>query len=229
MIVGLLPQLADALHRVDLAQGRMETLLCFYGISAVENVDAVRDKCPAPVTDGVPHFADFSPDGRRVFFARGDPFQGDATVVARDLASGAEREVSTVRSLLNLSVSPDGSTLALVDQDRSNQVNRLLTVPVAGGQVRVLHTVEGAWGVELGTGLPWTPDGRFLLFITEGNGALWRIPSAGGEPERLFELPGAWDYRHFRLHPDGSRIAYSTGETKGEIWKIENIPGSGRR
>jgi Tol biopolymer transport system component len=225
MIGGMLPQLADALHRVHLAQGRMETLLCFYGISAVENVEAVPDKCPAPVTEGVRHFVDFSPDRQTVYFARGNPFRGEATVVARNLTNGAEREVATVRSLLNLSVSPDGSTLAMVDQDLPEQVNRLLTVPASGGELRVLHTVEGAWGVELESGLPWTPDGRFILFITEGDGALWRIPSAGGEPERLFELPGAWDYRHFRLHPDGSRIAYSTGETKGEIWRIENLPG----
>jgi hypothetical protein len=32
---------------------------------------------------------------------------------------------------------------------------------------------------------------------------------------------------HFRLHPDGSRIAFSAGEGKAEIWMIQNIPGVG--
>jgi Tol biopolymer transport system component len=191
MIVGTAPELREALFRVDLAQGRLERLLCFtYGLLE-------SDACSVPTTEGDPRFLEFSPDGRTFYFARGNPITGPIRIFAHDMSSGVEREIATVRSLLNLSVSPDGRTLAMADVDRSAGVSRLLTVPTSGGEVRELYSADSPFAFEIGAGIPWTPDGRHILFISD-------------------EEPGA-----------ASRIAYSSGELKAEIWMIQNIPGAG--
>jgi Tol biopolymer transport system component len=219
MIVGNV-QLRDALFRVDLAEGTLERLLCFtYGLLE-------SDACSVPTVEGDPRFLEFSPDGRTFYFARGNPIMAEAQIVARDMNSGVERDIATVRSLFNLSVSPDGRTLAIGDSDRSTGVGRVLTVSTSGGEVRELYRADSTFGFELNSGIPWTPDGRHILFVTE-DGAAWKISSAGGEPQRLFQLPGSYDYRKLRLHPDGSRIAYYSGDFKAEIWMIQNIPGVG--
>jgi Tol biopolymer transport system component len=221
MIVGNV-QLRDALFRVDLATGKLERLLCF--TSGLIDLEA----CPVPTIEGDPRYGEFSPDGRTFYFARGDPILGEARIVARDMRSGGEREIATVRSLLNLSVSPDGRTLAIHDVDRSSGISRLLTVPTSGGEARELYRAESLFAIELGMGIPWTPDGHHIVFISdEEPGTAWMIPSAGGAPRRLAELPGSYDWRHLRLHPDGSRIAYHSGESKAEIWMIQNIPAVG--
>jgi Tol biopolymer transport system component len=218
MIVGTAPELRDALVRVDLATGRLERLLCFtFGLMDL-------DACSVPTIEGDPRYLEFSPDGRTLYFARGNPIMGEAQIAARDMSSGVEREIAAVRSLFSLSVSPDGHTLAMVDADRSTGVSRLLTVPTAGGEVRELYRADSAGAFEFASGTPWTSDGRHILFISE-DGVAWKISSAGGEPQRLVELPGSYDFRHFRLHPDGSRITYDSGELKAEIWMIQNIPG----
>jgi Tol biopolymer transport system component len=222
MIVGIGAVLCDALFRVDLATGRLERLACFTQMRAGPDARSV------PTIDGDPRYLEFSPDGRTMYFARGDPILGEAEIVARDMNSGVEREIATVRSLLDLSVSPDGATLALADVDRSAGVSRLLTVPTSGGEARELYRADSPYAIELEMGIPWTPDGRHIVFISdEDPGAASKISSAGGAPQRLVELPGSYDWRHLRFHPDGSRIAYSSGEWKAEIWMIQNIPGAG--
>lgn len=32
--------------------------------------------------------------------------------------------------------------------------------------------------------------------------------------------------RMLRLHPEGSRIAFLSGESRGEIWVVQNLPGT---
>jgi Tol biopolymer transport system component len=221
MIVGNV-QLRDGLFQVDLATGRLERVLCFtFGLLDL-------DACSEPTIEGDPRYGEFSPDGRTFYFTRGDPMMSEAQIIALDMDSGAERQIASVRPPLNLSVSPDGLTLAINDVDRSAGVSRLLTVPTSGGEVRELYRAESIYAIEVGMGIPWTPDGRHIVFISdEEPGAAWNISSAGGAPQRLVELPGSYDWRHLRFHPDGSRIAYSTGEWKAEIWKIQNIPGAG--
>jgi Tol biopolymer transport system component len=205
-------------HRLDLATGRLEKVLCFIIFGRDEST------CPGlPSTEGNPSTSDLSPDGTTLYFGRGQTITGNSQIIARDMDSGREREIGTVNSLVSLSVSPDASTLAISDTDRPAGVSRLLTVPTSGGELRELRRSDLRHGFAAGVG-PWTPDGRYILFTRDG--ALWKISSAGGEPQRLVELP-AGAGRHLRFHPDGSRIAFNAGEGKAEIWMIQNIPGVG--
>jgi Tol biopolymer transport system component len=196
-----------ALFRVDLTTGQVEEVLAKHG-----EWDLVR--------------SDFSPDGRTLYLLRGG-FPGETRIIARDMRSGEEDEIAVVGWVGSLSVSPDGRTLAVIEIDRSTDQSRLLTIPAAGGEPRELHRTDDMWALEVVAGLPWTPDGRYVLAVggEATRKVLVKIPKTGGEPEEIGELPFSIDWRHVRLHPDGTRIAFNAGDSKGEVWMIQNIPG----
>jgi Tol biopolymer transport system component len=63
----------------------------------------------------------------------------------------------------------------------------------------------------------------------DGIPELWRIPVAGGEPQRTgLSVEGMG---LFSLHPDGRRIAFESGNPSveaRELWVLENIPGAAK-
>ena len=199
-----------ALFRVDLTTGQVEEVLAKQG-----EWDLLR--------------SDFSPDGRTLYLLRGG-FPDDTRIIARDMRTGEEDEIAVVGWVGSLSVSPDGRTLAVIEIDRPTNQSRLLTIPAAGGEPRELHKADHMWAFEALAGLPWTPDGRYVLAVggEATRKVLVKIPITGGEPEEIGELPFSIDWRHIRLHPDGTRIAFNAGDSKGEIWMIQNVPGMGR-
>ncbi|MFI9503492.1 serine hydrolase [Nocardia sp. NPDC052566] len=103
-------------------------------------------------------------------------------------------------------LAPDGSRVVYV----------LRTVdPVRDTDIRALwQVVPGSEPTQLTRGTAdicprWSPDGRTIAFLRaeDGPAQLWLLPAAGGEPERITELPlGAgepvWS-------PDGTRIAFT--------------------
>ena len=75
----------------------------------------------------------------------------------------------------------------------------------------------------------WSSDGRFLLVSggddEVGTVALWRIPAAGGAPLKIAERPIGLGFRGLQLNATGDRIAFNSGELRGEVWVIDNLPG----
>ena len=76
--------------------------------------------------------------------------------------------------------------------------------------------------------IAWTADGSNILFVRttgiDGTPELWRIPIAGGEPQRTGL--SMKDMRFVTVHPDGRRIAFKSGEGReasGEVWVLENF------
>jgi dipeptidyl aminopeptidase/acylaminoacyl peptidase/CubicO group peptidase (beta-lactamase class C family) len=115
----------------------------------------------------------------------------------------------TVDDLATLAVpsqpalSPDGTRVVYVlrtlDLEHDRNVDRLWTVPVAGGTPRRLTSGTAD------TAPAWSPDGSRLAFLRAGQ--VHVLAADGGEPERFTELPlgaGApvWS-------PDGARIAFT--------------------
>jgi Tol biopolymer transport system component len=177
--------------------------------------------------------ASFTPDGKTLYFAR--ELEAGANhwwLVARELASGSERQVARLarssRELasgwdLHVSVSPDGRRVALAEQDPESRTVKISVLQASGGAAREVYRTPSpimASGV-----LCWTPDGRNILFRgvdDQRNTDVIVVPSTGGESRRIRGVPGFWG---FNLHPDGRRFTINYGgTTKGEIWVIENLP-----
>jgi len=201
------------LFRVDLTTGRIEQVLAKQG-----DWELIR--------------SDFSPDGRTLYIVRMLDlnhlgFPGDGRIVAHDMSTGAETEIAAVGWIGSLSVSPDGRTLAALELNASENESRLITIPVSGGEPRELYRASDRWAFETMAGLPWTPDGRYILAVRRGDtqGTLMKVPATGGEPLEIGEIPFSIDWRRLRLHPDGNRIAFNAGDAKGEIWMIQNLSG----
>jgi Tol biopolymer transport system component len=178
--------------------------------------------------------SELSPDGKTLFFfSPGEPkLRGG--VISRDIETGQEREIARIPDLAGggfpkLTVSPDSKYLALRLPVDGDQWTALRLVPATGGEWRELcrfpqsETAPGCWD------LTWTPDGRNLLIVRrtgkDGMPELWRIPIAGGEPQRTgLSMKGM---RLVAAHPDGRRIAFdNSGDDSGapgEVWVLENF------
>ncbi len=174
----------------------------------------------------------FSPDGKVLYFTR-QVEKGLHHLVRMDLESRSETVVASVLAdfLRKPSVSPDGRTIAVSAFSYGETFGRIMLVPATGGEaVELYRTPEGIG--YLGN-VSWSPDGRFILFVTyekEEDLGLWRIAASGGEPEQVLLS----DMRlhvtvPLKLHPDGRLLAFSAGQLKGEIWVMENVPGTDSR
>ncbi len=174
----------------------------------------------------------WSTDGKVVFYVRRERGSEQASVVARELETGQEKEVyrAPAGALFahGSSISPDGKWVVFRSFDPKAGVAALEAVPSGGGASHELFRLEKGGDVPGFTPLEFTPDALQLLFSKggsywhDGKSELWRVSLEGGIPQRL-EL--AMDgLRNLRIHPDGQRVAFSAGQlTNAEIWVMENF------
>jgi len=167
-------------------------------------------------------------DGRSVLYTAVSQTQ---RLIVRDVASGAERQLfenPRGRGIVDAVDSPDGTSLAFwtsePEKDPDGVVIKLMALE--GGATRDL--VRGP--IAGGRGLSWLPDGRHLLFVRFLKGSSSGL-NRGLQPWIVnVETGKSWpidlvrDTLHqLRLHPDGRRIAFSSGERAPEIWALENL------
>jgi Tol biopolymer transport system component len=159
-------------------------------------------------------------DGKGVFYVHES---GGTEIRLRDVEGIAEKSLyrpDSASRVHHLALSPDGRWLAFVltPLERA-QTEALLVVPSAGGSPRELFRIDGGGA----TGVGWTPDGLHLLVSwgEQGTAEVWRVPFERGQTQKL-DLPANW-HGSARLHPDGRRIAFAAGNTRAEVWVIENL------
>jgi Tol biopolymer transport system component len=173
-----------------------------------------------------PGAAAWSRDGKTLFFQRWGSGKGSA-IVARDVGSGQEREVHSLAGpsvyVSSPTVSPDGQQLAMVVRDGESGSMVVNVVLLAGGEARdVLRSGQMVWPPSIA----WAPDSRGVLFVKQPNPdepktELWLVSVQGGEPRKL-EL-AALNMRQLVLHPDGRRLAFTSGWDRSEVWVMENF------
>src|SRR5688500_18571631 len=92
--------------------------------------------------------------------------------------------------------------------------------PSPNGKRLVFSALDRLWIMDLPNGTPkrlttgdegehspvWSPDGRYLAYVSwnEDGGAIWRIPAAGGKPEKLTRQTAFYD--EIAYSPSGARI-----------------------
>lgn len=181
---------------------------------ALDGIDALYNRRP-----------EWSADGGTIYYSRimeEDP--GREAIVARDAASGAEREVYVSSRLDGFSVSPDGSEIAMTRQGDASAPTggQIVVVDLATGTERELVSVPDPEWV---THVAWSADGRHIVYAqfgpdSDGTDALRVVDRAGGEPRVIrtdTRVSGP------RIHPDGRRIAVIAGANQWEVWTLENL------
>jgi dipeptidyl aminopeptidase/acylaminoacyl peptidase len=149
--------------------------------------------------------------------------------------------------------SPDGSRLAFLARRAGDEATQVYLIRNDGGEaIRLTEHPTGA------ADIAWSPDGSWLYFIaaeektpeekareavnddvfaygdTWKHRHLWRVPAAGGGPERV--TGGDFTVRDYRLSRDGSLIVHRRVPTPllddgplGELWLMDSAGGGERR
>ncbi len=146
-----------------------------------------------------------------------------------DVSAGERRQIVPPVGDSWLQVSPDGTQFSRVDRRREKDTTLLLTLDIETGRERELLRLSRPDGCELPT--QWTPDGKTILFWRfsqskddKSRRELWSIPAGGGEARKTsLAFSRITGRGYLSLHPDGSRIAFSAGDPKHEIWKLSNF------
>ena len=171
------------------------------------------------------YWADWSRDGKVIFYAANDPKRKTRPLVVRDLATGQDKELFSGLTGLSLSASRDGRWLAFssFEPQADQKWSAILKImPATGGESRDLLRLRGP--EDFGA-VVWTPDGRQLLLVRRNLGErrfeLWRVSQEGGEPQKIgLDMSSLCQ---ISTHPDGRRIAYNAGDFKTEVWVMENL------
>jgi Tol biopolymer transport system component len=193
--------------------------------------------------------ARLSSDGRTLYYRRtprvlnaaDKPAYNLASYIARDLATGKEREVIGSSRLGSVSHSPDGQYIAALiwsgPPAPAARTRELVLIPSAGGSVQVLmQSKDGHLSSP-----QWTSDSRSLMVwkrpdddAQSGQWArsmeLWHVP-LGGEPRRIVgEAPkgtGVGIGTALSLSPDDRHFVYAAGErvepAVTEVVALENF------
>jgi hypothetical protein len=114
-------------------------------------------------------------------------------------------------------VSPDERWVVEVDRHRYLKIR-----PTAGGDWKPLLSDSHAGHFNL------TPDGNWLIYHTvdsAGKHGLYRVATAGGQPERLGDFPTNTPDGSLEISPDGRKVMVAAGEydTVYELWSLENF------
>ena len=83
-----------------------------------------------------------------------------------------------------------------------------------------------------------TPDGNWVLYRdvdSAGEWGLFRVSTAGGQPERLGDFPTNGDPKEvsfMEISPDGRKVIIQSADFKNayELWSLENfVPPAPKR
>lgn len=183
--------------------------------------------------DTLPGYA-FLPDGkslivpiggklRRVDFATGEARVIPMTVnVKAEIAPRVYTPVrvedgSTVRARLVRwpTLSPDGKRLVF------SAMNRLYVMDLPDGAPRLLTSAPAGSATAEGEFMPtWSPDGRFIAYVTwtTTGGHIKRVAAGGGAPDTLTRFLGY--YLDPAYTPDGSKLVYLAGAAADQLYAI---------
>jgi Tol biopolymer transport system component len=183
---------------------------------------------------GVEEWPAWSPDGRRLaYVGESDGFHH---VFVRDLATGAERRVTTdPRDHIQPAWTPDGNRLAYVRARAArgrlepndldgwyNEQGDIWSVDLPSGEQRAI--VEDAFGPS------FSPDGRSLAFDAQWAGPrrIW-VADAGGRSPRQVSADSSDAVVHVqpRWSPDGGRLAFRRVEKTVSDVAVVSLAGGG--
>jgi len=222
------------------------------GRDGIFNVDAQTGQVtpvviPIPLSERPTYQGFFwSRDQKRLYYQR-----QNGTILERDIASGSDRVIVPPSSPADrrcgqISLSPDGRTIATCRANASTDSQALVLIPVDGGERRELLrvTYPQVFTDNTSSSISWMPDGRGLIVgratappksVSSANmfagptmTELWLVSTTGSAPRKLgFDAERA---ERIRMNPDGRQLAFVSGRRHAEIWVLENfLPAAARQ
>ena len=159
----------------------------------------------------------WSPDGKEIAYIAPYPPSGSGGLVVRSLATGKTRQLTHPDPYAEglVAWSPDGRQIAF-SRTITQAVNELFVIPSAGGKARQL-----TFDKKILEGFAWAPDSPDLVFVShrDGEASLWRIPAAGGTPERIIAMAHRPSYPAVSAH--SHRLAFTDASSDSNIWSYE--------
>jgi Tol biopolymer transport system component len=168
----------------------------------------------------------WAPDGRSIAFQRHSD-QAACKLMLVAATGGTPRQLGLCPSdgIFLYDWSPDGRYLVMGARPHPQmEAFSIHRVELSSGVWSALDYETRAGNVDLEP--RYSPDGQWLAFRRNLSASdLWRMPSAGGKPERLTRI--ASDIRGFDWSPDGRRIVFSSiGEDALELFQLDIASGS---
>ena len=156
----------------------------------------------------------WSPGGERLYFVsnrHGTPDIYVMDISGSGRARGEPRRVTTGLGAHSIAFSGDGRRLAYATYTARANVWSV-AIP-SGGAVEASSAGPVTTGNQVVEAMSISPDGRWLLYDSNlhGNADIFRVPIAGGMPERL-TTDSADDFAP-ALSPDGRELAYHSWRT----------------
>jgi len=149
-----------------------------------------------------------SPDGKTLVF--GAIWGGRQQLYARAMDQLSATLIAGTSGGYSPFFSPDGQWVGF------GADGELRKVPLSGGPAVTLCKAAALFGAS------WGDDGT-IVFATQRNGGLWRVPAAGGTPEALTTLqPGEYSHRLPHMLP-GSRAVIFTILKGPTLWNDTQI------
>ena len=124
---------------------------------------------------------------------------------------------STIKRLLAVVPSPDGSKVAFVvseavmDGEKSEWLSQIHIANADGSDSRQFTRADKS-----ATNPRWSRDGKWIGFISsrDGHANVWRIGLAGGEAEQLTKEKG--EISAFEWSPEGNSLAFVMADPKSD-------------
>jgi len=199
-------------YRYDLATSRVDTLRVWNGSENVWGMDV-------------------TPDGRGLVFAvRSESPSGAEThrIDYLDVESGDERVIMEASERMNeLAISPGGDSIAALVE------GRLLMIPMAGGDTRVLLEDPR---IDYPTKVAWQPSGQSLLLTPAGGSPDAPVDGAGRRVVTVDRRTGAVTdliaggeesaevHGWMTVHPNGREVTFVVRDPgRTEIWVLEDV------
>jgi Tol biopolymer transport system component len=170
-----------------------------------------------------------SPDGATLYFRTFADAKGQISLVmARDLRSGAEREIYRFLGPVAWpSPSRDGKQLAFAVTEPTSRRSSIVAVPASGGKARTVLELPEGYAMPPNRGLVlWGSSNNLIFTATNAkrDAEVWSVQLDGSGAQKLDLNMTAM--MQLELHPDGRRLLFRAGEVTKEIWAMQ--PSSSR-
>jgi Tol biopolymer transport system component len=166
----------------------------------------------------------WSKDGKLMFYSTGDEAGKTGAIFVHDFETGRDERLSGSPSDANwFDISPDGKWLVLINRAEKRIIK---IMPTSGGEPRDIYSFTEGRNRPINPA--WSADGRYVYFsklrLPEALWDLYRVSADGEEPQKI-DLTMA-GLRHFSVHPDGQRLAFSSmgaNPEQSQVWVMENF------